>query len=363
MANADESDMKETAIVVQISDNNKTFLNLISDKIRKDFSPQLDKGFIQVTRVNQSSYPPLTGLKQNFGDSETRVKWRSKQNIDVAYLMSYCYNKASYYLHLEDDVLSAPKYIKHIKDYIKTVSLKHWTMLEFSSLGAIAKLFRNKDLKVVTDLLTNYYQEQPVDFLFNFQVSLMAQPQRFLRVPTLFRHIGHKSSLTNQTREYVDNLFFDFEPKTEKIANPKAIIWTTLKTYNNFTIDRPYSADPLGFFWGFSSNDTDYIVLIFDRPQVIDSLSIKTGVKTENIRDTVSTGFLEFSTYTPVLSDGKPNCQHYKMLSKFEDGIINVSNVSNGENGPYLVTCLRITILKKPQQWVFIQDISISRKA
>ena len=349
--------------MVQISDNNQTFLNLISDKIRKDFSPQLENGFILVTRVNQSSYPPLTGLKQNFGDSEMRVKWRSKQNIDVAYLMSYCYNKASYYLHLEDDVLSAPKYIKYIKDYIRSVSQKHWTMLEFSSLGAIAKLFKNGDLKVVSSLLINYYQEQPVDFLFNFQMSLTAQTQRFLRVPTLFRHMGHVSSLTNQTREYVDNLFFDFEPKTGKIANPKAILWTTLNTFNDFTIDRPYSTDPLGFFWGYSLNDTDFVVIIFDRPQVIDSVNIKTGVKTESIRDIISTGYLEFSTSTQVLSDGKPYCQHYKMLGKFSDGKLQVSDVSNQAHGPELVTCLRITILKKPQEWIFIQDITISSKA
>ena len=361
VAHAEETDMKDTAIVVQISDNNKTFLDLISRKIAKDFSPQLENGFIQVTQVNETSYPTLTGLKQNYGDSEMRVKWRSKQNIDVVYLMSYCFSKSLFYLHLEDDVISAPNYIKNIKDYIKTVS-KPWTMLEFSSLGAIAKLFRNEDLKVVSNLLKNYYQEQPVDFLFNFHVSLTAQPQRFLRVPTLFRHVGHVSSLTNQTREYVDNLFFDFEPKIWKTVNPKAVIWTSLNTFNNFTIDKAYSDDPLGFFWGFSSNDTDFIVIIFDMPQVIDRISIKTGVKTEQTRDTISTGYLEFSTDTPLLTDGKPDCRHYELLNKFNNGMINVSNVSDRENGPYLVTCLKVTIFKMPQEWVFIQDISVSRE-
>lgn len=358
VTNADDKDMSETAIVVQISDDNETFSEQIRSKIQTKFSQQLEKGFIQVTKVDETRYPPLKDLKQNYGDSETRVKWRAKQNIDVSSLMSYCYKKSVFYLHLEDDVLTAPKFVKHIKDYIRRIS-KPWTMLEFSPFGAIAKLFKNEDLEPLSSLLKNYYEEQPVDFLFRFHLSLTVQPKRFLRVPSLFRHIGHVSTLTNQTRQVADNLFFEFEPKNWKADNPKATVWTSLGTYNNFTIDKAYSNDGLGFFWGFSMNDNDFIVIIFEVPQLIDNVTIKTGVKTDHIKDILSSGYLEYSTDNPLMMNGIVDCRHYELLSKFANGTVYVSHVSDRLND---VTCLKITIFKMKGKWIFIQDISVSSK-
>lgn len=357
--NADESDMSDTSVVVQISDNNETFAKLVLRQIQMELTPQLEKGFIQVTQVVENSYPSVEKLKQNYGDSETRVKWRAKQNIDVSHLMSYCINKSYFYLHLEDDVLAAPNYLKKIRDYISR-NQEPWTMLEFSPFGAIAKLFHNSDLVALSSLLKNYFQEQPVDFLFSFHVRMTMQSKRFLRIPTLFRHTGHVSSLSNQTRNHADNFFFDLEPKNRKLRNPEASIWTTLGTFNNFTIDNAYSNDSLGFFWGYSVDDKDYVMVVFKTPQHISHITVKSGIKADTVKDTISTGYLEFSTDAPLLTNGHPECRHYELLSKFQNGSIDLSLKAESGSGLSLVTCLKITLFKMKGKWIFIKDISVN---
>jgi alpha-1,3-mannosylglycoprotein beta-1,4-N-acetylglucosaminyltransferase A/B len=61
--------------------------------------------------------------------------------------MAYCRNRGSFYLNLEDDVLSRPRFITDINRFIRTSDKLYenkWLMLEFSELGFIGKLFRTR---------------------------------------------------------------------------------------------------------------------------------------------------------------------------------------------------------------------------
>ena len=44
------------------------------------------------------------------GDSPERVKWRSKQNLDYAFLMMYAQSRGRFYVQLEDDIVTQPNY-------------------------------------------------------------------------------------------------------------------------------------------------------------------------------------------------------------------------------------------------------------
>ena len=35
-----------------------------------------------------------------FNDTSDRIKWRTKQNLDISYLMSYCHGRSEYYLQV-----------------------------------------------------------------------------------------------------------------------------------------------------------------------------------------------------------------------------------------------------------------------
>jgi alpha-1,3-mannosylglycoprotein beta-1,4-N-acetylglucosaminyltransferase A/B len=70
-----------------------------------------------------------------------RVKWRSKQNLDYAYLMMYSVRRGRFYLQLEDDVLTVPNFASTILDFLGARN-DDWFDVHFFVGGFIGKLFR-----------------------------------------------------------------------------------------------------------------------------------------------------------------------------------------------------------------------------
>ena len=157
----------------------------------------LRSGFLVIMEVDQSAYPNLNNLKLNYGDSESRVYWRSKQVVDFAYMFYVGKELSSYYLQLEDDVISSmnlfPKIAKGIKASMD--SNLQWTTLEFSKLGFIAKLYKTSDLERLGKFLMMFYDEQPIDWLYVYFYKLLIQTKKILIKPALFQHFGINSSL------------------------------------------------------------------------------------------------------------------------------------------------------------------------
>ena len=57
----------------------------------------------------------VINLPDHFGDPYDRVKWRSKENLDMVYLLMYGYNLISdYYVMMEDDVITKEGYVEDI---------------------------------------------------------------------------------------------------------------------------------------------------------------------------------------------------------------------------------------------------------
>ncbi len=96
-----------------------------------------------ILQVSQSAYPPLTGLKRNYNDAETRVRWRSKQVADFAFMFYYGRTLSEYYVQIEDDVICAPRFVSIIKEFINQQK-EPWVILEFSSLGFIGERERKE---------------------------------------------------------------------------------------------------------------------------------------------------------------------------------------------------------------------------
>lgn len=73
-------------------------------KLYDKFPFEINCGLLQVIIPPVDFYPAFNTLPSTLGDPVERVKWRSKEVVDAAYLMFVCRNKAKYYLMLEDDV-------------------------------------------------------------------------------------------------------------------------------------------------------------------------------------------------------------------------------------------------------------------
>ena len=107
---------RDILIVVMIAEyNDMEFINNTSQALQKDFGKYIDEGVLDIIAPSPRFYPNFSAIELNFGDGAEQVKWRSKQNLDYAYLMMYAKKRGSnYYIQLEDDILVAFKYFKYV---------------------------------------------------------------------------------------------------------------------------------------------------------------------------------------------------------------------------------------------------------
>jgi len=191
-----EAEKSEVSVVVFLADLDAEYNNESIAAILKHYHDDVASGFISIIQVSSSYYPQLSDLKRNFGDAPDRVQWRAKQVADFSLLLAYSTDMSEYYVQLEDDIYSAIGFVKSIRQYVNEQNRVNpeWALLEFSELGFIGKLFRSSDLEHIAKFMMMFYVEQPVDWLLRYFKLAMNQQQPFLRKPTVFQHIGLKSS-------------------------------------------------------------------------------------------------------------------------------------------------------------------------
>ena len=227
-ANIEEEESEDVLVIVMISEpNDLAYVNNRTDSIRKLFPTQIDQGMLHIIAPPNSFYPNFTNLKSTFGDNLERVHWRSKQNLDYAYLMIYAWKmESTYYVQVEDDIITKPKFVNIMKQVAGNYSSTHpnWFVIRFCKLGFIGKFFKTRDLITLAQFLLMFYKDKPVDWLLHEIITTKAacypgqnmetcrhernkidiQPGR-----SLFQHKGLISSLEGKTQRLVEPV----EPK------------------------------------------------------------------------------------------------------------------------------------------------------
>jgi hypothetical protein len=67
------------------------------------FEAEINEGIIDIVVPFPDYYPDFNQLELQdniFHDKADRVKWRTKQNYDISYLMNYCYKRSDFYLQV-----------------------------------------------------------------------------------------------------------------------------------------------------------------------------------------------------------------------------------------------------------------------
>ena len=112
-----------------------------------------------------------------------RVRWRAKQSLDFTFLMMCAKERGTYYVQLEDDVISKNGFISTMKTFAaeKTAADKSWLVLtqskrengkigfvkifrfiiDFCALGFIGKMFKTVDLPFISQFLLMFYKNKP----------------------------------------------------------------------------------------------------------------------------------------------------------------------------------------------------------
>ncbi|XP_064601630.1 alpha-1,6-mannosyl-glycoprotein 4-beta-N-acetylglucosaminyltransferase-like isoform X2 [Liolophura sinensis] len=350
---ASTQDRKDIVVVVFLSDFDESYKMATAKKLRDRFLKEIEEGFLHIIQAPRSFYPDLNNLERTFNDPENRVKWRSKQNYDYAYLMKYSQPLARYYMQLEDDVVTVTNYLSHIKHYIKGLKSKHWSCLEFSDLGFIGKLFPSEDIGRLAKFLIMFFDQQPVDLLFPYFYRLMTQGKPIVSRPSLFQHMGALSSFNGNKNPLKDRYFMSAK-KQLKGDNPSAQLFTSIEAFEDYTIERAYSLeDALGFFWGKTPKIRDTVHIVFQESQSIDKLVVVTG-NTEHPGDRLGDGVIEMGETVERVDGKDPTCRNMQEVGKFQEGVAKLKS-----QVPFKVMCVRITVGQDQKTWLIISEIAV----
>ncbi|XP_024599617.1 alpha-1,3-mannosyl-glycoprotein 4-beta-N-acetylglucosaminyltransferase A isoform X1 [Neophocaena asiaeorientalis asiaeorientalis] len=359
----------DCVIVVFIGETDIDYVNGVVANLEKEFSKEISSGLVEIISPPESYYPDLTNLKETFGDSKERIRWRTKQNLDYCFLMMYAQEKGTYYIQLEDDIIVKQNYFNTIKNFALQLSSEEWMILEFSQLGFIGKMFQAPDLTLIVEFIFMFYKEKPIDWLLDHILWVkVCNPEKDakhcdrqkanLRIrfrPSLFQHVGLHSSLSGKIQKLTDKDYM--KPLLLKIhVNPPAEVSTSLKVYQGHTLEKTYMGED--FFWAITPVAGDYILFKFDKPVNVESYLFHSGNQehpgdilintTVEVLPLKSEG-LEISKETKDkrLGDG------YFRIGKFENG------VAEGMVDPSLnpISAFRLSVIQNSAVWAILNEV------
>uniref|UniRef100_A0A3Q1H458 Alpha-1,3-mannosyl-glycoprotein 4-beta-N-acetylglucosaminyltransferase A n=1 Tax=Acanthochromis polyacanthus TaxID=80966 RepID=A0A3Q1H458_9TELE len=345
----------DCVIIVFVGETDVDYVHSVVAGLEKEFSTELSSGLLEVISPPATYYPDLTNLKETFGDSRERVKWRTKQNLDYSFLMMYAVSKGVYYVQLEDDIVAKPNYFATMKNFALQLSSEDWMILEFSQLGFIGKMFQAPDLNLIVEFIFMFYKEKPIDWLLDHILWVkVCNPEKdakhcerqksSLRVrfrPSLFQHVGLHSSLAGKIQKLTDKDFL--KPLLHKMhVNPPAEVSTSMKVYQGHTLEKTYLGED--FFWAITPTAGDYILFKFDRPV---SFNLCLAFCSAAVFPRQESGLQTKEKY-------KRSEDRFYRIGQFEKG------VAEGAVDPSLnpVLALRLSVLKDSAVWAILSEVS-----
>ncbi|XP_068452657.1 alpha-1,3-mannosyl-glycoprotein 4-beta-N-acetylglucosaminyltransferase C-like [Clinocottus analis] len=345
-------ELKELVVVVHLADFDLAWCQNLVQEITRKFAHHVIAGRLLVIQAPEEHYPSLDGLKRNYDDPEDRVRFRSKQNVDYAFLLNFCTNLSHFYVMLEDDVRCARNFLTALKKVIASREGSYWVMLEFSKLGYIGKLYHSRDLPRLAHFLLMFYQEMPCDWLLIHFRGLLAQKDVIRFKPSLFQHMGYYSSYKGAENKLKDD---DFEEDSADVPdNPPASVYTNINVFEGYDAARAYSAVD-EYFWGKPPCTGDFFLVIFDKSAKIRRIKVVTGTE-ERRSDVLLHGALEVGRRAVDTKQGR-QCSSYITLGEFRGGSVEVDGVDRKVG--FDVECVRVVVTAGQKEWLIIRTVGL----
>ncbi|XP_061581925.1 alpha-1,3-mannosyl-glycoprotein 4-beta-N-acetylglucosaminyltransferase B-like [Cololabis saira] len=367
------SECQDLLIIVFVAETDLDYVGKVADTIKKNFPKDVESGLLEVVSPSQYYYPDFSTLTETFGDSKDRVKWRTKQNLDFSFLMLYAQDKGTYYVQLEDDVIAKDGYYRDMKSFAHREASKEWLYAEFSQLGFIGKMFRTRDLPLVTEFFLMFHRDKPIDWLLDHILWVkVCNPEKdakdcdrqktLLKLrykPSLFQHVGLHSSLPGKMQHLKDK-FFGNQILYQAHNNPPAELSSSLKHYQQHSLDRLYAGND--FFWALTPVHGDYVLFSFPQPIHISGYRFRSG-------NMESSGDKFYNTTVEVLpSNGSVKDKLILDSSSYREsdkGFIIVgafeSGVAEGEVGAELqpISALRLVVQSDSDVWALLSEVHL----
>ncbi|KAM4796943.1 alpha-1,3-mannosyl-glycoprotein 4-beta-N-acetylglucosaminyltransferase A isoform 2-T2 [Rhinophrynus dorsalis] len=327
----------DCVIIVFIGETDLEYVHSVVGSLEKEFATEISSGLVEVISPPATYYPDMTNLKETFGDSKERVRWRTKQNLDYCFLMMYAQMKGIYYIQLEDDIIAKPNYFSTIKNFALQLSSEDWMILEFSQLGFIGKMFQTPDMTLIVEFILMFYKEKPIDWLLDHILWVkVCNPEK------------------DADKDFL-------KPLLHKIhVNPPAEVSTSLKVYQGHTLEKTYLGED--FFWAITPLAGDYILFKFDKPVHVERYLFRSG-NPEHPGDQLLNTTVEIlpfrKDYLDLRNDTKDRRlpDGYFRIGKFEDGI--AEGTIDSSLNP--ISALRLSVLQNSAVWVILNEIHIKK--
>ncbi|XP_040563402.1 alpha-1,6-mannosyl-glycoprotein 4-beta-N-acetylglucosaminyltransferase [Lepeophtheirus salmonis] len=368
LSSLSHSELKLIFIVVFLADKEKKVRIDRGKRIYGYLKKHVDSGLIQIIHSPDNIYPFLnySNIRPTFQDTPGQIEWRSKICLDFSFLMSYCseLSGATYFMHLEDDVVPLKGFINATMDFIDSQNSSEWTSLQLSDYTSIGRLYKTSDLHKLVDFILIFYTKMPVDWL-------MAEYDR-LQVPdNLEIHKINKSLFTHSGKVSSKELFLKKEAmeankKYDKLKgeNPSAVtLLTNMRQYQYFALNNSYFPSSL-YFWciPFHGGSID---IIFNEPQEISSVSIVSGLEKSDGRpegsDAIKDAWLKVSPRMIELhpKSGIASCINYEDVSHITEPKVHIS-FDKEKTQKYQCIRLQLGEFQTPyESWLVIKLIRI----
>ncbi|KAI6646458.1 hypothetical protein LOD99_12579 [Oopsacas minuta] len=340
-------------IIIFVADMETDRCTSVSNMVTEKHRELIDGGFIEILCPHPNLYPSLDNVRQTLGDPEDRFKWRSKQNLDFAFLMWYASGKGEYYLQLEDDIIASEGYTYHLNSYVDKVKNDFWFLIHFTQLGFIGKLLKGNDLLSFAQYLLLFYMNQPCDWLlYDYGRGLVCysgldekecrsllDSVYLMHTPALFQHVGTVSSLGGKIQNLKDPTFQEHLalPKNPIYSNPPAVVTSTFSIYLHNTANILYEG--VGMLWSDKVLEGNHIIVEFLHPQELKGIQIRSG-NLDNQEDTFENGVVEFK---------RAMNEEYEYWCDFTDG---EAFIYSSESK--LIHAIRVIAIESQKHWLLI---------
>jgi len=371
--NIQPEDESDTLVVIFIAETDISFVKETAQSIKAGFAAQLESGILEVISPPIEYYPVWSNLKRTLGDPSERVQWRSKQNLDYAFLMMYAQWRGTFYVQLEDDILTKPYFVATMRDFALEKNAAHepWFVIDFCQLGFIGKMFSTSSLPLLIQFLLSFYNDKPGDWLLDnvIQTKVCKLDQDFKKCqkekqslwihykPSLFQHIGTHSSLKGKVQKLKDKQFGKVSLFTPH-RNPPATFETKIKHYKQYSLTRAYRGET--FYWGLVPQPGDYILFKFVEPTELSGFKFVSG-NAEHPSDRFEETTVEILPENPNVDLTSLNLQRssdgngYVIVGFFDENGVAEGNINVRIVG--LIKELRIVVGKSHENWAILSEM------
>ena len=384
---------KSVVIVAHFADFDMSWVNRTSSKLQEQYQDLINTGHFHGLHAKEEFYPPLDVCPPTctYKDDARRVRWRSKQNIDYAFLMYYAATLAPYYLQIEDDINFASNWISKINEYVtssypptyKSKENAPWRMIDFSQLGFIGKYFHSNELTRLAQFLLLFYDQMPCDILINQWMLAMTQGKKieyFKAHSSLFQHVGIFRTLGEGFQVLQDTKF----GKT-LWDNPQANVTrnlTIVPTYDTkflyFEGGEPakrkdvcdFSASPKQkqapkrcWLWATHVQAGQHVTLAFPRPTAVNAFLAEFGCDPYP-KDLLANGMIQVAGCDGS-GHGSSTCStfHDVVPVRKDRAVYWEEGVSDPPKLPFNpVCCLRILVLQAQPEWINFWSVQVKTR-